>query len=203
MSGVVRVERGGMKPERLEGQLAATKLKLDGAELGHAELALHPANGGAAADFSATLEGARVEGTGKLSFNEDYQLDARLNVPRLSLRLLRSLGVVRDPKAPGEPLPVRGFLEGTAQLHLPLARPGEFRATAEVATVQLRPRSDQILDTQIDPSDLTLRNAGPIRLDADRNGVRIHQARFIARQTDVTLDGSLRISIAHRIGICI
>jgi translocation and assembly module TamB len=190
MGGVLRVERGGVKPERLEGQLAATKLKLDGAELGHAELALHPASGGATVDFSATLEGARVTGTGKLSFNEDYQLDAGLNVPRLSLRLLRNLGVVRDAKSPGEPLPVRGFLEGTAQVHVALLRPGEFRATAEVATVQLRPRADQILDTQIDPSDLTLRNAGPIKLEADRNGVRIHQARFIARQTDLMLDGA-------------
>jgi translocation and assembly module TamB len=190
LGGVVRIERGGVKPERLEGQLAATKVKLDGADLGHAEVALHPLNGGAAVELSATLEGARVQGSGKLLFTDELPLEARLAVPRLSLRLLRTLGVTRAAKTPDEPLPVRGFLEGTAEVRVALARPKEFHATAEISHIQMRPRSNEILDTQIDPSDLTLRNAAPIRLEADHTGVRVRQARFIARQTDLTLEGA-------------
>jgi translocation and assembly module TamB len=56
--------------------------------------------------------------------------------------------------------------------------------------LEIRPSSDQILDTQIDPSDLTLRNAGAIHIAADRNGVRLEAAKFTARDTDVTLAGS-------------
>ena len=85
---------------------------------------------------------------------------------------------------------MRGFIEGEATVHLSLAHPEDLRATASISDVQLRPTQDQLKDTQIDPSDLTLRNSGPIALELDQNGIRIKPAKFTARQTDLNLEGS-------------
>ena len=53
-------------------------------------------------------------------------------------------------------------------------------------------------DTQIDPSDLTLRNSGPIDIELDPNGFRIKPSKFTARQTDLNLEGGYAFNSALR-----
>ena len=151
---------------------------------------MRPETGRARIEINAVLEGVRVMGLATLGFDGDTVLEGQLEAPRLPLRLIRTITSAPAPGQTREPLPVRGFVEGELKGRIPLARPEEFTASASIAGVEIRPSSDQILDTQIDPSDLTLRNAGAIHIAADRNGVRLEAAKFTARDTDVTLAGS-------------
>jgi hypothetical protein len=190
LSGALRVTDGTPRPESLSGRLTAENVTLDGEPLGRAEALLRPEAGKSAFELNALLEGTRVIGFGTLGYGEDYLLEAKLAVPRLPLRLIRTLVSSPSPDGAREPLPVRGFIEGETTVHLSLAHPEDLRATASISDVQLRPTQDQLKDTQIDPSDLTLRNSGPIALELDQNGIRIKPAKFTARQTDLNLEGS-------------
>ncbi len=189
LAGAIRMDHGAARPERLEGRILADNLTLDEAPLGRVEALVHPEEGQSRIEINALIEGIRVMGLATLGFGGDAVLEGQIEAPRLPLRLIRSIASAPAPGQPREALPVRGFVEGSLAWKAPLARPEEFRAWASIASMEVRPRSDQILDTQIDPSDLTLRNASVIHLEADRNGVRIGTAKFTARQTDVTISG--------------
>ncbi len=189
LSGALRIQNREVRPESLSGRLTVEKMTLDGEALGRAEAMLRPEQGRSLVEVNALLENTRIIGFGTLGFDGDYPLQGKLQVPRLPLRLIRTL--VSPPVAgeAREPLPVRGFIEGEATVSLPLARPDDLRVTAAISNVQLRPTSAQLRDTQIDPSDLTLRNAGPITVELDRNGLQIKPAKFTARQTDLSVVG--------------
>jgi len=189
LSGAVRVTGGTPRPESLSGRLTAENVTLDGQPLGRAEVLLRPEAGKSAFELNALLEDTRVIGFGTLGYDSDYRLEAKLAVPRLPLRLIRTLVSSPSPDGTREPLPVRGFIEGEATVHVSLAHPEDLRASASISNLQLRPTQDQLKDTQIDPSDLTLRNSGPIALELDPNGLRIKPAKFTARQTDLNLEG--------------
>src|SRR5208283_1961469 len=189
LAGAIRIDHGAARPERLEGRILADNLTLEEAPLGRVEALVHPEEGQSRIEINALIEGIRVIGLATLGLGGDSVLEGRIEAPRLPLRLIRSIASAPAPGQPREAMPVRGFVEGNVEWKVPLARPEEFRAWASIASMEVRPRSDQILDTQIDPSDLTLRNASVIHLEADRNGVRIGSAKLTARQTDVTISG--------------
>ena len=190
LAGAIRVNQGEARLESLSGRVLADQLTLEGAALGRVEALVRPETGRARIEINAVLEGVRVMGLATLGFDGDTVLEGQLEAPRLPLRLIRTITSAPAPGQTREPLPVRGFVEGELKGRIPLARPEEFTASASIASLEIRPSSDQILDTQIDPSDLTLRNAGAIHIAADRNGVRLEAAKFTARDTDVTLAGS-------------
>ncbi len=113
-----------LAPKVVSGRMRAENVTLDGDPLGRVEVLLRPEAGKSAFELNALLEGTRVIGFGTLGYDGDYLLEGKLAVPRLPLRLIRTL--VSPPPRPGvtpEPLPVRGFIEGEASFHLPLARP--------------------------------------------------------------------------------
>ena len=190
LAGAIRVNRGEARLERLTGRILGDQLTLEGAALGRVEALVRPETGKARIEISAVLEGVRVMGLATLGFDGDTVLEGQLEAPRLPLRLIQTIASAPAPGQPREPLVVRGFVEGELKGRIPLARPEEFTASASIASVEIRPSSDQILDTQINPSDLILRNAGAIHMEADRNGVRLGAAKFTARDTDLTLAGS-------------
>ena len=187
--GALRMVQGHPHWERLAGQAVADKLALDGAALGRLEAIVRPGPERAEIELAANIEGSLVRGHATLGFTGDYPLAVKVDVPRLPLRLIRTLTADSSASAPRPPLPVRGLLEGEVQLDMALARPSDFRASAAISNVQIRPRSDEILDTQINTSELILRNAGPIRIEADHNGVRVAAAKFTALETNLTLTG--------------
>jgi translocation and assembly module TamB len=189
LAGAIRVNRGEARLESLSGRILADQLTLEGAALGRVEVLVRPETGRSRIEISALVEGVRVMGLATLGFDGDSVLEGQIEAPRLPLRLIRTITSTPAPGQPLGPMPVRGFVEGQLRGRIPLARPEEFTASATIARVEIRPSSDQILDTQIDPSDLTLRNAGAIHMEADRNGVRMEAAKFTARETDLTLAG--------------
>lgn len=191
LSGALHITNREPRPESLSGRVTAEKVTLDGEPLGRVEATLRPEPGKSAVEVNALLENARVIGFGTLHYDGDYLLEGKLAVPRLPLSLIHTLATAAP--APGqqrEPLPVRGFLEGEAVVSVPLARPDGLRASATISTVQIRPTRDQLRDTQLNPSDLTLRNAGPVHIEFDRNGLRIRPATFTARETALNIEGA-------------
>ena len=189
LKGALRIKNREVRPEVLSGRITAESLTLEGQALGRVEAILRPEPGKSALEVNALLENTRVMGFGTLGFDADYTLQGKLAVPRLPLRLLRTFVAPPTQGESREELPVRGFIEGEATVTLPLARPSALQAKIAISNVQLRPTSDQLRDTQIDPSDLTLRNSGPIALELDQNGLRIKPAKFTARQTDLSVEG--------------
>jgi translocation and assembly module TamB len=195
IAGTVQVTNKDARPEPLSGHVAMTNLTLGGTALGSVEAEIRPAGAKAEIQMNALLEGARVSGSGTLAFDGDELLEGKIEVPRLPLRLLRIFTAPVQPGRTPEPLPVRGFVEGSATLHVPLAKPDDFNIAVEIDQLQLRPRTDQILDTQFDPSDLTVRNSGPIKLQADRSGFRVVSAKLTAKETELTLSGGIPANV--------
>ena len=91
LSGALRIANGIARPERLSGRMTAEKVTLDGEALGRAEVLLRPETGKSAFELNALLEGTRVIGFGTVGYDGDYPLEAKLAVPRLPLRLIRTL----------------------------------------------------------------------------------------------------------------
>ena len=191
LSGAVRLTDGEAGLESLSGRISADKLTLEGAPLGRIEALVKPEAGRSRIEISALIEGIRVMGLAALDFGAGQVFEGQIEVPRLPLRLVRT--IVSTP-AQGAAMPLRGFLDGELRWRVPLTRPVEFKASATISHIEIRPSSDQILDTQIDPSDLTLRNSGAIQMDADHVAVRLHPAKLTARQTDLTVAGSYNLN---------
>jgi translocation and assembly module TamB len=131
----------------------------------------------------APLNGARVvEGT--------------LRFPRMSFAFLR--GFARKAGQAGgeaqEPLPVRGFVEGEATYSVNLDRIEASKAQITVSRFQLRPRQNQLMETQIDSSELTLSNSSPVVIDVDSERATVRQSAFSAKETKLSLSGSIGLT---------
>jgi translocation and assembly module TamB len=128
-----------------------------------------------------------IEGETRIRLAPGYPATGKVAFGRTGFHTLADLAGLRQ--AQDDSLPVRGFIEGSVDWSAEMARPDSVQARIEIRQLQLAPRNTQILDTQLDAGDLTIRNAAPIVMAATESGVRIERAQFVAKQTDLTLSG--------------
>jgi translocation and assembly module TamB len=170
----------------LDGELRAAEVKLGSRSLGALRVWGETKAGTLSARATLALPQGTLEGDARVQMSGSFPAEGRLHLPRLTFGLLHD--VITDPSA--EPWPVRGFLDGTLTFSGPLSEPRRLGARLTVATLQVRPRQQEVVENQPDTNDLTLRNSAPLVIEYTSGVAYVRQAKLTALETDLTLAGS-------------
>lgn len=189
LSGSVDVRPDGMALAALDGALSGRALTLSGHPLGDFVLNLKTDGPSVRAALSGSVDGRPFRGDGVLALSKGYPASLKVALPRLPFRFLHAISSLPS-STPAGPPPIMGFVEAGAEWSGSLEDPAAGKLLATIRRLQIRPTDTQILDTQMDAGDLTLRNSTPFTITIDARSARIEEARFEARDTDIRVKGS-------------
>lgn len=184
LAALLALNEGVAALESLSGSLTAPAVKIGVRQLGAFRASGETRNGVLALQASLALSQGAAEASGRVELKGDYASEGSVKLPRVSFGLLRDVLSGTE----GE-WPVRGFFEGGLTWQGPLRDLKRMTAQATVRQLQLRPRQQELLETQVDPGSLTLHNNGPLVLDVEQSAIRVRDARFTALETDLKLSG--------------
>ncbi len=170
----------------LDGTLHAAGVHLGSRNLGALNVRGESKAGTLTVQATLAVPQGVIQGDARIRLAGNFPAEGRVHLPRLTFGLLHDL--FADPGA--EPWPVRGFLDGEATWSGPLADPHHIFARLTVASLQVRPRQQDLLENQVDTSELALRNSVPLIFELANGVARVRQAKFTALETDLTLTGS-------------
>lgn len=183
------LEDGKPLLKALDGAVAVRGLHIGGRQLGELLVNGTTSAGQLTVTASLNLPASKVTGEASIQLSGDYASKGSLQTQRVPFRLVKDLLSSAADPAREEPWNVRGFAEGSVAWQGPLADPRKGSAVVTVKTLQVRPRDTQLLETQADTSDLTLRNEGPLVLELDGNSARIKSAKVTALDTSLEVTG--------------
>ncbi len=169
----------------LDGEASLRELVWRTRPLGSVQATAQTAAGKLAVTASGELCGSKVRAGGAWRLDGDYAGSGRADFSPALFTALAALA------APGKELPFEGFVAGDLDFSVPLTRPAGFRSAARFTAFELRPRVAPSNLREAVRRDLVLRNASPVLLRIDDQGVRIESAKFAARDTGVEVTGGL------------
>ena len=179
------IAEGRIDLHSLSGALSAPAVRAGARQLGALRASGETQGGVMTLQATLALPQGQAEAVGRVELKGDYVSAGTVKLPRVSFGLLRDI-----LDAAGEPWPVRGFFEGGLTWSGPLRDTRKLTAQATISQLQVRPQEQELLETQVDPSGLTLRNNGPLVFELQQSAVRVRNAQFTALETDLALTGS-------------
>jgi translocation and assembly module TamB len=189
-TGEVTITAAGFKPAVFNGRAGLHGFGVSGEQLG--DLALTATTRGRALDakLEGKLAGSTVHGTSAWTLEGDYPAQGRIEFTPLQFSTL----IARfHPRKTGEPSPFDGFAAGSVDFSGSAANAQSWRATVSMPSIEIRPAA-RIVGEAHAPG-LTLRNTGPVLMDVDTKGVRVRQAHFQAKNTDINASGHLAFGV--------
>lgn len=179
------ISDGAIDLRQLSGTLSAPAVKAGARQLGAFRLSGETQDEVMTLQASLALPQGPLVATGRVELSGDYPSSGSVRLPRITFGLLHDI-----VDSTSEPWPARGFFEGDLSWRGPLRDLKKISAQATIRQLQLRPRQQDILETQVDSSNLTLRNNGLLQFDLTPSSARVRTARFTALDTDLALSGS-------------
>lgn len=192
-----RLQEGQPRLDRIFAVARSDNLTLDTEPVGSFRVEANTVGEAIGLSNTLVLEGRRITGSSLVQLDADYNAEGVLRIPRLPFSLIRRVLDEPDPGKGREPLPVQGFVEGEVVWKAPLAAPSRGSADLTVSRLQVRPRAEALPESEIDTSELVVRNSGPLRLSVDAKAIRIRSARLQALNTDLTVAGLYRFGATN------
>ncbi|MBI4904738.1 MAG: translocation/assembly module TamB [Acidobacteria bacterium] len=135
------------------------------------------------------LLGSPIHGKGEWQLTQDAAGLGHIELGTLTLakvnQLLQAAGSART-------LPLEGNFKGEVVVSGPLRKWNAMSARINLTNLQLQPIIPE--KTQLTPAvmeELTLRNTGPIILEADSRGLQIVQGTLVGKETNITMAGHI------------
>ncbi len=124
-------------------------------------------------------------GESRIRLTAGNPFDGRIALPRIPLAALQ----LAFAESPSEPWPFLGFAGGDISFKGQLSDLSKLTARLVLTRLQVVPREGSILESDVENSELVLRNAAPITIDIDSSAAYIRSARFLAKDTSLTVAG--------------
>jgi translocation and assembly module TamB len=188
VEGQLAVVEGRAEVRSLDGFVEAPALLVGNSKLGRLRVNGGTKGGTLALNGTLSLPQGQVEAQGRVELKGDYVSDGTIRLPRVSFTLIKGL-MSEASEAGTEPWPVRGFVNGEVVWRGPLSEPKKMTAVATIRQLQVRPRQQQPAETQVDTSELTLRNSAPVVIEMESSAIRVRSAQFSALNTELALSG--------------
>jgi translocation and assembly module TamB len=184
IAGELSVGQTGFRPGACNGWVAVRGLAVGGEALG--SLLVSAATKGSDVDvrLQGELAGAKLTGTSKWSLAGDFPVHGHVDFTPLRFSTL--LAKLRRTPAGGDP-PFNGLVAGALDFSGNTIIPASWKGSLQLPTFELRPAAG-FADVPSAPG-LVLRNDGPVLVDLDLQGARLRQARFQAKDTNLTVGG--------------
>ncbi len=193
LNGEVRTEvaitGGTAQLKELDGELTAPSVHFGTRDLGQFRISGETHGEVLALKARLDLPQGPAEAGMNITLANDYATEGNLRLPRITFGMLHDL-MADSAQDAGEAWPVRGFFEGSVTWRGPAADPKKISAQATINRLQVRPRQGEVLETQVDTSELTLRNNGPLAFEVSQQTLRVVSAKVTALNTDLSLSGS-------------
>jgi translocation and assembly module TamB len=182
-----KLNDGELRVEGVDGSLAVDNLEHRGEKYGNLRVESKTQQGNTLLSLTGSVGGRPVRGTGKIGLSPGYPAAIELDTGRLPIALIADL--TRSEPMPSEGLPVKGFVEAKVNWRGRLTEPKRGEGTLTIPAFQLRAKGSAVGDLESDPGDTSLRNATPVVVDFDTDTARIRTARFVAKDTSLTVNG--------------
>ena len=189
----LRIEDGRPRLVAVDGSLVSGPLRLGTAPF--ESLRVDAETRGGAVGLRARLGStpAPVEADATVRLVEDWPAEFRLRWPSFTVALMHRLLAGAGTVSP-DPLPISGALDAEIAGRIRLASLKDLSGRIVIPALELRPAPEQAPAERLLPSELFLRNSGPLVFEFDEKAVRVAQAQFTALDTDLTLTGSYDLS---------
>lgn len=199
LHGSASIAHGVPTLTALSGTFAARGVEIYHQLVGEFSAGFQTRDADLSVDLTGKLRDASIDGSGTWRLEGDEPGTATLRVPRINLATLHSLAMLGGtPAQQQSSLPFDGFVEGSATFSVPFRRPDQLAADVTLSAVQFSPKSGppKTSTTQaVAPAqDIVLRNSGPVTLHVAADGVHIPPAQFLARDTALSVSGSVPFS---------
>ena len=187
-NGTAKVVKNAVSLTSLNGQLNLRNAVLDGRPYGNIQLSASTKLPVLSIDARVNFGGIQLSGSGEWRMEGDYPGQAHFQIPHVTFATLHDL-------TPGEhlrkDLPFDGFLQGEMTVSGPLNRLDELKADVTLSAVQLNAGPSAQPLGGLKAEDLVLKNAQPVRLEANLKGIDIRSADFVAADTTLSVAGRL------------
>jgi translocation and assembly module TamB len=190
-SGVATVSK--LKSGQTNFQLAALNadvtghgLQVEQKKVGDVHLIANTTGETLNARLELSIANSNVRGEGQWRLEGDYPGSAEVTFSKLDFAALRAW--LASPKSSFN---VEGSAEGKLSISGPALKPEVWKAALDIPQFQITPLPGT--GREGNPAAYTLRNSGPIRLIMENSIINIQNARFIGRETDVTVTGNISL----------
>ena len=216
LHGAANIVNGVPMLTALDGTASAQSVAMYHQPVGEISAEFQTRNADLSVRLNGKLRESSIEGSGAWRLHGDDPGSATLRFSRISIATAHRLAMLGGtPAQQQSSLPFDGFVEGSATVSVPIRKPDQFTAELTLGTLQFTPKpgqqrnpSTQAATTQagtaqagttqagaappaVSVQDLVVRNSGPVALRVDAEGVRITQAQFSARDTALSVSGTV------------
>ena len=174
--------------------IGAQQIRVDGQSIGDIALSAQTQGSNLTVRANGNVRESRVDASGAWKLEGDAPGSATIRFSRISIDSLQDL-VMLSKKAP--PPSVEGYVDGDATVSVSLQKPREFRAELRLADAQANPRENPAPRLGLRPEDVVLRNSQPVVLDVTSQGATVRSARFIGRNTQMDVAGTLPFDLRN------
>ncbi len=179
----------------LNADLRATGIVLDGRALGDATLVASTQGQSVKAHLESNLAQSSILGDGTIGLGTGYPTQATVKFSKVDIATARRLLM---PAKAGQ-MQVGGTVEGTVEISGPAATPNLLTGRLEIPSLTLKP--DSLTGPMARLGDLTIRNTEPIRVTMANQVIRIQSAKLVARNTDFSLLGEVRLAEKQQLAL--
>lgn len=189
MTGEVAVTRYGFRPGPINGWAAVKDITIDGERMG--SLLLNASGKGKIlnARLEGDFAGSKLTGESEFELDGDYAMRGHAEFTPLVLSSWRKSSGNTTGKQP----PFEGVMAGKLSFSGLSTDRQTWKGTLELPVFEVRPDGGA-LETPA-AKELVLRNEGPVLVDVTARDARVRQAQFRARNTDLTVTGSVRFGV--------
>ncbi|MEX2264274.1 MAG: translocation/assembly module TamB domain-containing protein [Bryobacteraceae bacterium] len=168
---------------RIDGEANGQRLVFQKRPLGDALLAVNTSGSNINIKAESNFLESQIRGAGQWKLVRGYPGSAEVTFSPLSLPALRNW---LDPESRFQ---LGGTAEGKLTLAGPAFEPAAWLASLQVDNLRLTPPPPE--GVRISRRQLTLRNAGPVRLVLERSVVRVESAHLVGPSTDFSISGQV------------
>ncbi len=193
LAGEIVITQSGFRPGAINGAVAVRDLSFSGERLG--SLALNASTKGdvLAASIKGDLAGSAVTGSSDFTLRDDYPARGSISFTPMRFSTLAAR-FVRPKPGEGQP-PFEGIVEGRMDFSGSTLDAKSWRASLQLPVLEIHP-STTLVELP-NPQDFTVRNTGPVLLDLDSRGVRVRQAVFRGKDTNLMVTGDVGFGVRN------
>ena len=187
--GAARVSNGAFEVTSATADLSGQSVTVDQERVGDITLTADTKGNEMTLRAAGKVRDSAVEANGKWRLEGDFPGEATLRFSRMDIDTVRDLVTLgRAQERPAE-TPFEGFIQGGANLTVPLRKPDSFRATVTLDTVQVNPRPTQVLRLGVQQQDVILKNSQPLVVDITKDRAQVRATQFTGRETNLSMEG--------------
>ncbi|MBV6434261.1 MAG: hypothetical protein IANPNBLG_04506 [Bryobacteraceae bacterium] len=191
ISGNIQFDGGQPRLQSIQGSAAVRQFTLSRTQVGGLSIELKTQGELVSAKAAGDLLGSPIKGGGEWQIRGGAVGLGTLELGTLTIPKVRQLLAAAGFK---RPIPLDGSFRGEIVFSGALLKPGTLRARANLSDLTLSPQTgnDQLSSAVL--QELTLRNNGPIVLEADEKGLHVVQAQLTGKDTNIQLSGNIATS---------